>query len=147
MCIMFHQDAPSLCLSTCPPQVKKVIVVVDAITNGFWGFMWFVCFCFTANERRLTNILNTPIRNCANSGVAFSFFNIFVFVSDDDTCMYEIIMMNCRYQESMCINFVFAIIGCNCWMECVSLLPSQGDGSPRRRRRGICLVPRTYWRG
>ena len=45
--------------------------------SGFCTFMWFVTFCFTANERRKTDAdLSTAIDNCMNSVVAFSFFSI-----------------------------------------------------------------------
>ena len=64
-------------------QIKKVLVLVDAIANGLWGFMWFVCFCYTADQwRRMPkNGFPSSIVNCGNSGVAFSFFSIIVFVS------------------------------------------------------------------
>ena len=62
-------------------QIKKVLVLVDAIANGLWGFMWFVCFCYTADQRRRITFLGSALTNCANSGVAFSFFSIIIFVS------------------------------------------------------------------
>lgn len=60
-------------------QMKKVILLVDIVANAFWGFMWFVCFCFTANQLRQTGI--PAVQNCANSGVAFSFFSVLAWVS------------------------------------------------------------------
>ncbi len=64
-------------------QIKKVIVLVDIVANAFWGFMWFVCFCFTADQLRQSgNLITTSAeRNCANSGVAFSFFSVLAWVS------------------------------------------------------------------
>ena len=65
-------------------QVKKVIVVVDAITNGMWAIMWLVAFIYLANEWRKTSFKNnlpSSRSNCANSGLAFSFFAIFIWVS------------------------------------------------------------------
>lgn len=43
--------------------------------------MWFVNFCFTTDQRRRTRILDTAVANCANAGIAFSFFSLFVWVS------------------------------------------------------------------
>ena len=75
-------------------QVKKVILLVDAVTNGLWAFMWFVCFCFTANQLasnsgNLKIIVDgiPSIINCARSGVAFSFFSILIWVSCVCVCV------------------------------------------------------------
>ena len=56
---------------------------MDIAVSGLWEFMWFVAFCFTADQLRKRNgpALSTPARNCANSGVAFSFFSLFAWVS------------------------------------------------------------------
>ena len=64
-------------------QVKKVILLVDAVTNGIWAFMWFVCFCYTADQLRNNVIQNLPTGayNCAGAGIAFSFFCILIWVS------------------------------------------------------------------
>ena len=75
-------------------QVKKVILLVDAVTNGLWAFMWFVCFCFTANQLASnsgslkTIVENVPsVINCARSGIAFSFFCILIWVSCVCVCV------------------------------------------------------------
>ena len=61
-------------------QVKLALCLGDAIIAGFWGFMWFVCFCFTADKKSSSNVLNSAALNCVNSGIAFSFFSILVWV-------------------------------------------------------------------
>ena len=59
-------------------------MIIDAGVNGLWGFMWFVCFCYTADQWRRVdgeNNFDTSTVNCARSGVAFSFFCILIWVS------------------------------------------------------------------
>ena len=58
-----------------------VLIVVDMAVNSFWGFMWFVNFCYTADQRRRVTIFDTAARNSANAGIAFSFFSIILWVS------------------------------------------------------------------
>ena len=56
---------------------------MDAAANGLWTFMWFVAFVYLADQWRKTPYKdNFPPanRNCANSGVAFSFFCMFIWV-------------------------------------------------------------------
>ena len=75
-----------LCMCVCAHiyiQVKQVMVIVDAVTSGLWGFMWFVAFVYSADQWRKADFksnLSSSTVNCANSGVAFSFFSIFVWV-------------------------------------------------------------------
>jgi hypothetical protein len=75
-------------------QIKKVLVLVDAIANGLWGFMWFVCFCYAADQwRRTPKDGDAPsMVNCGNSGVAFSFFSIIVFVSYGGTLYIHVVL-------------------------------------------------------
>ena len=63
-------------------QAKKAIIVIDAVANGLWAFLWFVAFAYLADQWRRTpkNGIGTANYNCANSGVAFSFFSIFIWV-------------------------------------------------------------------
>ena len=65
-------------------QVKKVVIIVDAAANGLWAFLWFVAFAYLADQWRRTDktdfVISTPVTNCARSGVAFSFFSIFIWV-------------------------------------------------------------------
>ena len=49
--------------------------------TGLWAFFWFVSFCYTADQRRKSNLrLSSSVRNCMNSTIAFSFFSIFLWV-------------------------------------------------------------------
>jgi len=62
--------------------VKKVILLVDAVTNGIWAFMWFVCFCYTADQMRNNRLtLTGGALGCANAGIAFSFFCILLWIA------------------------------------------------------------------
>ena len=81
-------------------QIKKVVIIVDAAANAMWTFMWFVAFVYLANEWRKQggkSSFPTSVRNCANSGVAFSFFNIFIWVRTTYNvhCMYIYTMYQC----------------------------------------------------
>ena len=64
-------------------QVKKVIIVVDATTNGIWAFMWFVAFCFAADQWRRQDhksFFTDAATNCARAGIAFAFFCFLIWV-------------------------------------------------------------------
>lgn len=64
--------------------MKKVIIIVDAVASGMWAFMWFVAFVYIADQWRQKsnkNDIPTARYNCANSGVAFSFFSIFIWAA------------------------------------------------------------------
>ncbi|KAL5473564.1 hypothetical protein EMCRGX_G028057 [Ephydatia muelleri] len=62
--------------------MKKLLLVVDIAVNGLWAFMWFVAFIYTADQWRKTgSISDTSITNCANSGVAFSFFSTLLWIA------------------------------------------------------------------
>ena len=103
-------------------QVKKVLVLVDAIANGLWGFMWFVCFCYAADQWRRTpkSISSVSVINCGNSGVAFSFFSIIVFVSYRETYMYNV----ATHKGISIMSFIFEShrLGCPHWQlfSCIS---------------------------
>ncbi|CAI8020783.1 Synaptogyrin-1 [Geodia barretti] len=64
-------------------MVKKVILVVDAVANGLWTFMWFVAFVYLTDQWRKTSVKDASSRNCGNSGVAFSFFCMFIWVRNN----------------------------------------------------------------
>ena len=64
-------------------QMKKLLLVVDIAVNGLWAFMWFVAFIYTADQWRKADrtYIVSSVTNCANSGVAFSFFSTLLWVS------------------------------------------------------------------
>ena len=66
-------------------QIKKILIFGDIAVNGFWAFMWFVTFCYTADQLRRNTIsrslITTGEQKCLNSTVAFSFFSIILWVS------------------------------------------------------------------
>ena len=67
------------CLHLFIIMVKKILLIADIGVSGFCTFMWFVTFCFTANERRKTDegdLGGNSVINCLNSVVAFSFLSI-----------------------------------------------------------------------
>ena len=60
--------------------------MADMGVSGFWGFMWFVAFCFITDQYRLGNVagnkeIDVPIRTCMGATIAFSLFSIFLWVS------------------------------------------------------------------
>ena len=62
--------------------MKKLLLVIDIAVNGLWSFMWFVTFIYTADQwRKTNNRFSTSSTNCANSGVAFSFFSILLWIA------------------------------------------------------------------
>ena len=64
-------------------QIRKVLIIADIAVSGVWTFMWFVAFCYTADQRRQSDYTGLPLStiNCMNSVVAFSFFSILIWVS------------------------------------------------------------------
>ena len=54
------------------------------LSPAFWSFMWFVGFCFLANQWQVTNHDDNPLReggDAARAAITFSFFSIFTWVS------------------------------------------------------------------
>ena len=50
---------------------------------AFWSFMWFVGFCFLANQWQVTKHEDNPLReggDAARAAITFSFFSIFTWV-------------------------------------------------------------------
>lgn len=50
---------------------------------GFWAFLWFVGFCFLANQWQRTTPDNLPLNqgaDAARAAITFSFFSIFTWV-------------------------------------------------------------------
>ncbi|XP_069840149.1 synaptogyrin-3 isoform X2 [Dendropsophus ebraccatus] len=65
------------------PQISSVkdrkrAVMLDMGFSGLWSFLWFVCFCFLANQWQRT--ANHPqvdqAADAARAAIAFSFFSI-----------------------------------------------------------------------
>ncbi|KAF7667965.1 hypothetical protein LDENG_00038520 [Lucifuga dentata] len=55
---------------------RKYIVIGDLTFSGTWTFLWFVCFCFLANQWANTpENLHAPA-DAARAVVAFSFFSV-----------------------------------------------------------------------
>lgn len=57
-----------------------------AHTPAFWAFLWFVGFCYLANQWQVSkdNPLNEGT-DAARAAIAFSFFSIFTWVSTPPT--------------------------------------------------------------
>lgn len=53
---------------------RKYIVLGDLCFSGVWTFLWFVCFCFLANQWSRTTQQAVPA-DAARAVVAFSFFS------------------------------------------------------------------------
>uniref|UniRef100_A0A8B9L4P7 Synaptogyrin n=1 Tax=Astyanax mexicanus TaxID=7994 RepID=A0A8B9L4P7_ASTMX len=62
---------------------RKKAVMLEIGFSGFWTFMWFVCFCFLANQWQRTTTDELPLNqgaDAARAAIAFSFFSIFTWV-------------------------------------------------------------------
>ncbi|XP_030628580.1 synaptogyrin-2b [Chanos chanos] len=55
---------------------RKYIVVADLVFSGAWTFLWFVCFCFLANQWSHTTDPGTIPNDAVHAVVAFSFFSV-----------------------------------------------------------------------
>ena len=65
------------------PQLKKVLIIVDMAVNGLWLFLWFVAFCFIADQLRKTvygNNTLVAVQTCMGATVAFSLFSVILWV-------------------------------------------------------------------
>ena len=98
-----------------------MILIVDAAANGLWGFMWFVAFVYLADQWRKTegkDNLSTSTYNCANSGVAFSFFSVFIWVSPWYISSVMSVYMDCLFNGKLHTGTG----GCVCLFMCDCLL-------------------------
>lgn len=62
------------------------LTLVD--TPAFWAFLWFVGFCFLANQWQVSKPKDNPLNegtDAARAAIAFSFFSIFTWVSIQPT--------------------------------------------------------------
>ncbi len=58
---------------------------VLCMITGFWAFLWFVCFCFLANQWQCTTPDELPLNqgaDAARAAITFSFFSIFTWVNE-----------------------------------------------------------------
>ncbi|XP_039504318.1 synaptogyrin-3b isoform X2 [Pimephales promelas] len=66
------------------PQISSVkdrkrAVLLEIVFSGFWAFLWFVGFCFLANQWSRTSPKELPLEqasDAARAAIAFSFFSI-----------------------------------------------------------------------
>uniref|UniRef100_A0A8C6KVC0 Synaptogyrin 1 n=1 Tax=Nothobranchius furzeri TaxID=105023 RepID=A0A8C6KVC0_NOTFU len=61
---------------------RKKAVLADIGVSAFWSFMWFVGFCFLANQWQVTKQEDNPLReggDAARAAITFSFFSIFTW--------------------------------------------------------------------
>ncbi|KAG8145351.1 hypothetical protein E2320_011903, partial [Naja naja] len=61
---------------------RKRLVLVDLGFSGFWSFLWFVAFCFLANQWQRTPDSKGASQggDAARAAIAFSFFSIISWV-------------------------------------------------------------------
>ncbi|CAB1415872.1 unnamed protein product [Pleuronectes platessa] len=63
---------------------RKRAVLADIGVSAFWSFMWFVGFCFLANQWQVTNLDDNPLReggDAARAAITFCFFSIFTWAA------------------------------------------------------------------
>ncbi|KAH0616875.1 hypothetical protein JD844_028322 [Phrynosoma platyrhinos] len=61
---------------------RKKAVLSDIGVSGFWAFLWFVSFCFLADQWRVSKKEDNPLNegaDAARAAIAFSFFSIFTW--------------------------------------------------------------------
>ncbi|XP_076871846.1 synaptogyrin-1-like isoform X2 [Brachyhypopomus gauderio] len=61
---------------------RKKAVLADAAVSAFWSFVWFVGFCFLANQWQVAKPEDNPLRegaDAARAAITFSFFSIFTW--------------------------------------------------------------------
>ncbi|XP_051751901.1 synaptogyrin-1-like isoform X1 [Ctenopharyngodon idella] len=61
---------------------RKKAVLADVGTSAFWSFIWFVGFCFLANQWQAAKPEDNPLRaggDAARAAITFSFFSIFTW--------------------------------------------------------------------
>lgn len=59
--------------------------IILYVITGFWAFLWFVCFCFLANQWQRTTPDELPLNqgaDAARAAITFSFFSIFTWVNE-----------------------------------------------------------------
>ncbi|XP_056607797.1 synaptogyrin-1a isoform X1 [Triplophysa dalaica] len=79
--------AAFLALDVYFPQIssvkdRKKAVLADIGASAFWSFMWFVGFCFLANQWQVAKPEDNPLNeggDAARAAITFSFFSIFTW--------------------------------------------------------------------
>merc|ERR1712025_1162136 len=61
--------------------IRKHLIVIDLAFSCIWSFLWFVGFCFLADQWRKSNIRSQNQTNNARAAIAFSFFSVFPWVT------------------------------------------------------------------
>ncbi|XP_030770746.1 synaptogyrin-1 isoform X6 [Rhinopithecus roxellana] len=62
---------------------RKKAVLSDIGVSAFWAFLWFVGFCFLANQWQVSKPKDNPLNegtDAARAAIAFSFFSIFTWL-------------------------------------------------------------------
>ncbi|XP_025067124.1 synaptogyrin-1 isoform X4 [Alligator sinensis] len=61
---------------------RKKAVLSDIGVSGLWAFLWFVGFCFLANQWQVSKHEDNPLNegaDAARAAITFSFFSIFTW--------------------------------------------------------------------
>ncbi|KAG7326866.1 hypothetical protein KOW79_010267 [Hemibagrus wyckioides] len=61
---------------------RKKAVLADVGVSAFWSFVWFVGFCFMANQWQVAKPDDNPLKegaDAARAAITFSFFSIFTW--------------------------------------------------------------------
>lgn len=60
---------------------RRHLVMADLGFSSSWTFLWFVGFCFLADQWRQSSLQSQNVTNHARAAIAFSFFSIFTWAS------------------------------------------------------------------
>nr|XP_046185902.1 synaptogyrin-1-like isoform X1 [Oncorhynchus gorbuscha] len=85
--LAFLSCAAFLVLDVYFPQIssvkdRKKAVLADIGVSAFWSFVWFVGFCFLANQWQVAKKEDNPLRegaDAARAAITFAFFSIFTW--------------------------------------------------------------------
>uniref|UniRef100_A0A3B4DH85 Synaptogyrin n=1 Tax=Pygocentrus nattereri TaxID=42514 RepID=A0A3B4DH85_PYGNA len=61
---------------------RKKAVLADVGVSAFWSFVWFVGFCFLANQWQVAKLEDNPLKegaDAARAAITFAFFSIFTW--------------------------------------------------------------------
>lgn len=83
----FLCSAAFLALDVYFPQIsgvkdRKKAVMADIVVSAVWSFLWFVSFCFLANQWQVSEAEDNPLNegaDAARAAIVFSFFSIFTW--------------------------------------------------------------------